>query len=392
MADYQNRRLHLSFAEIVSAILIIALLLGAGYFVHQHNETEDEFNISRTEVDYILMAPSREQIASLTEVSGVSRVVPYFYRSVVCKGVNTSLYIIEQLEDLPYTVFSDELRIGSMETGADNPLFLSQDLADSAELKISDSVDISVNGNTVRFTVCGMYRSDHRQNGGMMITVLKNDTEKALTANRDAAELKYSGAYVCCQDNSSFPAYLDSYMPEGDLRTRDEFESDELYNAYLENRKLANRSNAFFSTAAYLSELSKRYETRLKTTAIIPYAFLAIAVLIAAFTLFIRSNHYYRTDLLKDIRNNFTMGQEMKMLVNYSGSYIALLLASSLAAFALGMLIWKNEIFSPYNIICLASITIGVLVSYMFSRNKLNSCYSTGVDETGRKMTVGDRA
>ena len=93
------------------------------------------------ETPYATTSP--KQVEEIRAIDGVTRVVPFFYRSITIstanKNINTNLYLIENQEDLPYTVFSDNLKVQNLSTNEGNVLFVSDSFANAANVKLSDN-------------------------------------------------------------------------------------------------------------------------------------------------------------------------------------------------------------------------------------------------------------
>lgn len=80
MNKYRNKRLHLTFREIIAALLFLCFIVESLFFVCRKNTIQEEFNIGETNVDYIIAAPSAQQISEIEAISGVEKVVPFRYR------------------------------------------------------------------------------------------------------------------------------------------------------------------------------------------------------------------------------------------------------------------------------------------------------------------------
>lgn len=226
MSKYKNKRLHVSAFDFVFAVIFLGLLIGSAFFWAERQETKGKFNIEQTKVDFIIEAPSPDQITEIDARNDVDKVVPYVYRSADIKGnkktVNSSLYIIESANDLGYTVFSDSLKLKETTSTVNNPLYISSDLAKGAGLSLNDTVNITLSGTSIEFTISGIYKSDYRNVGGTAIAIMQNDV-KSLCGE----EYKYNGAYVCSNDVNSTQSYIEKYVGAGDIRSADEFDSED---------------------------------------------------------------------------------------------------------------------------------------------------------------------
>ena len=88
--------------------------------------------------------------------------------------------MIENQEDLPYTVFSDNLKVQNLSTNEGNILFVSDSFANAANVKLSDNLNILFNETPINFTISGIYKGDHREVGGTIIAIINEDIQQRL--------------------------------------------------------------------------------------------------------------------------------------------------------------------------------------------------------------------
>lgn len=336
MTKIKNKRLHLSIYDVVFSVLLLVLLLVAGLLFNQYSKIKAQYNISKTDVDFIISAPNAEQVSSMMELDHVESVVPYIYRSVECsndsKNLKASMYFIEDWDEIDSTVFSDSLLIDDVAFDGERSICISDELASELNLSVGDSVSITVSGSTEEYFVARIYGSDHRNVGGTIIALLSESTTN------------YSGAYVCSRNTADTRAYLDSYVPLGDLRDRYEFDSDEAYQIYLEDRESADYSNSLFDTEAYLKEVSKRYDSQKSRMLVISTVVYLVAAVIPAVCMLIKSRRYTKKDVRKDVRNNFSLDVEKAMYKSYFSSVMSFCVILSLVAFAITFVFFSKFI------------------------------------------------
>ena len=66
MKKYENINFRVSAPEIIGIIVFACLLAATVFFYKSYSDVKDLFNIEKTEVDFIIQAPSAEQV---TEIS-----------------------------------------------------------------------------------------------------------------------------------------------------------------------------------------------------------------------------------------------------------------------------------------------------------------------------------
>lgn len=387
MSKYKNKRLHVSAFDFVFSVIFFGLLIGSAFFWAERQETKGKFNIEQTKVDFIIEAPSPEQVTEIDARSDVDRVVPYVYRSADIKGnkktVNSSLYIIESSDDLDYTVFSNSLKIKEITSTANNPLYISSDLAKSAGLSLNDTFNITLSESTIEFAISGIYKSDYRNVGGTAIAIMKNDV-KALCGEK----YNYNGAYVCSNDVNSTQSYIEKYVGMGDVRSADEFDNDDAYQQYLENRKNKNSTESTIYISSFIKELEKRYNSKLYRDLIISVAFVIGAVFFLIIDLCGKPNRYSKNDVEKDIRNNFTLEQEKQMYRRYNSSGFFLYIVAVCVSIAVSYFVLGNDLISMNNITALVSTVIFSIIARVSTSSKLNKQFSI-VSEKIKKESEG---
>ncbi len=375
MSKYKNKRLHVSAFDFVFTVIFLALLITSAFFWAEHQETKGKFNIEQTKVDFIIEAPNHDQVAEIEARGDVDKVVPYVYRSADIKGnkktVNSSLYIIENADDLCYTVFSDSLKLKTTASTTNNPLYVSSDLAKSAGLSLNDTTVITLSGTSIEFTISGIYKSDYRNVGGTAIAIMQNDV-KALCGE----EYRYNGAYICSNDVNSTHSYIEKYVGMGDIRSADEFDSDDAYQQYLENRKNKNSTESTIYVSSFVKELEKRYNSKLNRDFFVSIAFIVVAVLFLLIDLCGKPNRYTKNDVEKDIRNNFTLEQEKQMYGRYSSSGFFLYIIAVCAFIVVSYFVLGNELISINNISALVSTVIFSIIARASTSGKLDKQFS----------------
>lgn len=373
MKKLENKNFGLSATEFIGTLVFICLMAASVWFCKSYRDVKELFNIEKTEVDFIIQAPSAKQISELEALNHIDRAVPYYFRSVdVSKGKKntaSNLFIIENAEDIGYTIFSDKLLLNRCDA-ADNPLYVTDDFSKSIGVKIEDPIDIAVDGTIVRFTVAGIYKSDYRNVGGSLLAIMAGDVKNAMKTSR------YSGAYIASNNLTETGKYLENeYIPMGDLRDRAEFESDEAYQIYLDTRGQSDSTMAAFVKADYVKELSKRNEDKMLRSMILMIVMFVIAYMIVMVIVSVRASGYIKKNVLRDVRDNFTVDQELKMYSMYFVGVTAILLMVNIAVACFGYVTGWMQIVSPINV---AGVVLSVLLVALcghFQKNRLKESF-----------------
>ena len=115
MNKYKNRQFHFSVKDILVVILVMLTTILSLVFYDRYSETKEKYNISKTSVDYIIQTPSVEQVSEFRSREHINSVVPYYYcacnANVSGKTVKAELYLIEEINQIGNTLFSQELLV-----------------------------------------------------------------------------------------------------------------------------------------------------------------------------------------------------------------------------------------------------------------------------------------
>ncbi|MBR2812994.1 MAG: hypothetical protein IKD69_16585 [Solobacterium sp.] len=369
MNRFENKNLRVSSKEIIGLGAFLCLLLCSVFFFKSYSDTKGLFNIEKTLVDYIIQAPSVDQINEINQLSHVDKVTPYYYRAVDVqvgrRRIASNLFIVESNTDRDYTTFADTLA-KSFKKADGNVLYVTDDFAKNAGIVAGDQIDIMVDGKTISFTVSGIYFSDYRMVGGSLLTVLTDDVKDAMKS------VKYSGAYIASNDMAASDEYFEKeYRPEGNIRSRDEFETDEAYQRYLDTQGQSDTSMATFVTADYLSEIARRNNAKLLRNMIISFASLIAAYGVMLIISSTKAGGYTRQNVLRDIRDNFTIGQETAMYSKYFACITILMLSVNIGIAIMGLVTGWIRIISPLNIIGICASVVLMAVCGTIQKNRL---------------------
>lgn len=376
MSTYKNKRLRISVLEFIIAVIALVTAIAGMYFQKEYVKTKGLFNIKDTAVDYIITAPTREQVMEIKEHKGIEFVTPYVYRSVKIKNqgktYESSLYIVEDAEETKCTTFSDKLRVSGTIPNSDNSICISEEVAKNTGAAVGDRLTVVVQNTELEFIVSGVYKSDFRTVGGMLLSENNGDLAKLI-----GTEYKYNGAYVGSIDTSATDAYIENYIPVGDLRTREEFDSDEAYQIYLKDRETSDYSKMIFYTENYLKDVEKRNEGKIQRYLLISIVLYAVGVVIAVVCAGIKTHSYVQKDLLRDIRNNYTINQELGMFRKYYHVLLLMVLVAEVAGIIIGCLVWFVMPEVLVNGVLLVAICVLLLFSSILAQKRIINNYAS---------------
>lgn len=354
MSYKENKNFKFKVVDSVIVLILAVMFLLGGMFFAKYKETKAFFNIEDTSVDYIIQMPSKSQIDEIGNMKHVESITPYLYNvidsEINSKTVRFGFYIVETAADLGRTTFSDSLLIKKSTESYDNELFVSDDFAKANSLKLGDELTLNVYSQRIKYNVKAIYFGDRRNVGGVVFAIKTGDLEKAIDL-RYGADYKYSGAYIHSNNCAETEKWLKEYKPLGDLRSRDEFDSDELYQAYLENRNKTDYTLTTFYKDKYLKTTHNRYDGEMNRNKILfivvqAVSFIAMLIYIAA-----RVFGYFRTEVAKDIRHAYSQKQEKKMFSKYLLVVLVLSVVLAIGLMTLNGVIFGIGMFESANIL-----------------------------------------
>ena len=380
MANIRNKRLHISAAEFITAIVAMSILIVGSYFFNQYLDVKKNYNIKETTIDFIISAPSKEQVDEISQLSHVDSVVPYIYRSLEInrnnKTIETNLYIIESENSLSATIFSDELLIKKVSNKSGNQLYISQDFASASKLNLNDDIELVIDGTSIRFVIAGIYESDNRNVGGTLIAVLNNDIVSAL-----GGTYRYNGAYISSNDVNKTRDYLDDYQPLGDLRSREEFSSDEAYKLYLDERK-SDDGRKFFDSAEHLNNVGKRNDAALIRNLLMTIGCVLLALVVVYAAAQMRLSGYIKKHADNDMRNSFTLKQERSMFKRFCFKDMLIIVGVYIISLAVSLIVFKINVISVVSLIGIIAVAILFIVEYGIAKTKLDAVFAKRVNNS----------
>lgn len=388
--QFKNRQFHVEARDLIIVVLCILLALSISFFANTYRTTEEKFNIENTYVDFIIQTPGMEQIAEIQSLNHIDAVTPYYFASCEAdidgKTVKAELYMIEDSTAFSNTLFSEQLLKSGSVPSSNDVIAVDTTIASKYGVSVGDLVTIKSGNGSVKCEIVAIYEADGRHDSGMMMALYAGELCTMLNSK---ADLKYSGAYIKSSDLISTETFLKSFVPTGDLRSRDEFNSDELYNEYLELRKDTDYTQTMFYRGRYVQELNNRYDGKLLQSIIGMDAALVITIIAVAVFLSKRVVGYVKTDLIKDVRNNFKEEQEMEM---FSAYLIKVTIASALAAAfcsaGVGLIFFKYVGFVPVCAPVVAVIIGGVSASVVALRKAKRDFFIMAEQEKKRTQRL----
>ena len=206
--------------------------------------------VQNLRLDYKILAPTENQIKEISKLKCIDKIYPYYETSsdILLNNTNigNSRILIIPLEysDSFPLIGTKFLIKGKAEINS-NSVLIEYNFFKKNQVKENDLLDIEIGNKTSKYRISGVVNNFTEifpsLNQNIIIIVLDTNTIKDLAGKN----ISYSGAFIRCIDKSETRDYLKTYKPYGRLKSRNDFESDEEYNDYLD----------FFKTGNYQAEI-----------------------------------------------------------------------------------------------------------------------------------------
>lgn len=343
---YRNTRFRVSWPEMLGVLFFGILLLGASWAHISYERLASVFNIAKTKIDYIIQAPSKEQVVQIKQLDHVAHIVPYYYRFIevpTAKGtLHTNLQIIDNETDLAYTPFADDLLLQKAKVAGENKLYISDDFAKNSGWRVGKFVEFTIGQTPLRFSVAGVYKSDDRYVGGLLIAIKSSPVTVAMS------NAKYSGAFINSKNRAISGVYFKTeYKP-----------------SYLSIEEIKMPTETFV-VGDYLQDKTRRYAAQVSRAFYSWIGLLLLAYAVLGAVNFWRAKMYCQKWVCVDLADNFTVNQEIAMYQRYFINLFVLLLLVQAVVYFVGRM-WTVWLISDFTLISLglSILLVGLLTVY----------------------------
>ena len=236
--------------RLVVDLLIAAVLslLFSFAFVYPSNNNclnvQNENSIYlNSDIDFQIPNPSVSQLSEIKAKTFIQDTFGYYLTKTTSKGNKSSkvnFLMSDTMGSLSMTMFNDKTSISSI-SKTSNYAYVDLIAADSLGINCGDELSVTIAGSTLKYIVCGIYEDNSLFSEGTVLVDFSGDIKTVYEAN--ASSNGYAGAFINASNESECESFLRSYIPEGRLKDRSAFESDEAYNTYNEAIKSGNYAN-----------------------------------------------------------------------------------------------------------------------------------------------------
>jgi hypothetical protein len=224
----------------------ISLLLGFAFVVPQQSKVKtiesSESSYLTSEIDFQVPSPSQSQLEGMVQKGLVSTFEPYYLtRASVGTASKSAFIMVDDFAKMNFTMFNSQTKV-TEKTVSGTSAWVDRAFLDRSGLSLGSSFNVSIGSTSIPLCIASVYQTNQVFDGGTVVIEYTGSVKDAYVGAVD--HVAYSAAFLKAENYSSLEASLSNgYIPEGLLRDRSEFPSDEEYQAYNDKIKNGDYSN-----------------------------------------------------------------------------------------------------------------------------------------------------
>jgi hypothetical protein len=160
-----------------------------------------------------------------------------------------------------------------------------------------------------------------------MIFIQKNEMIIEELKNQNSNRIYYSGAFIQSDNLEETKSVIEKYVPLGNLKSRESFSSNELYDIYLEQLNSADYSLQIFDKANYINQMSLETQNQMTFNFVITVILFLIATISLTFIIVRKSLIFMKKSYNVDIKDGYKKEDQLKMITTYSSKLIAIIIS-----------------------------------------------------------------
>ena len=350
--------------------IITGIILAVSYvfiFVYLPNNKvvsikKDNIIYLNSEIDYQIPNPTKEQVDEIKSLNYVNDVFGYYFTKVSAscdKSEKTNLMLVDNLESMNLTMYNEKNLIDSIENTS-KYAFVDEIALKRIGGKIGSTVKINIANTNFDFIICKIYSENKLFKEGSIIVPFSGSIKSLYEAQTSSDA--YSAAFIDAEDLNACDNYLKNYIPKGRLKTREEFETDEAYNAYNNAILSGSYYNEITNFADYRKVATKDFDNAMNNLKIMKIlGIVAIGVVYIAISELLRfrkSENLFFAKTLKQ-KNKIKWYRILSMLSEY--------LFTILFIFGLSLILSVTSI-TWISISCISSFIISLIINLLQDR------------------------
>ena len=238
--------------------ILISIILSLAYmavFVVPYAKASSSNELKRSVyencgISYDIPSPTKDQLQEIEALDFVDDTFGYYVTDATLNvngtNVDSSLMLSDCVDSIEMTMFNKERIIASANTDYENPIYIGSDFAEKNGINVGD--EITYSGYVLN--VAAIVQPDTYKNCNLVL--LKDSALRDFIESKTSA---YSGAYIQVNDSQAADQYWRSYKPEGRLKDRAAFDSDEEYQIHFDAWESASYYNEITSFSEKLESI-----------------------------------------------------------------------------------------------------------------------------------------
>jgi len=359
--------------EIIYLSLFLVFFVLNLFIVNSNLNINKKFNLNKTNIDYIIPTPSQNQVDQLLDSQYIKNVIPYYYISFSINNVNSLAdgYILNSFNDIYNTYVSEDL-ILSKNNLSNNSIVIDDVFSKKNSIDLGDTLKISYGNITLDLKVDIIFSSDNRHSFGM-IFIQKNEMIIEELKNQNSNRIYYSGAFIQSDNLEETKFVIEKYVPLGNLKSRESFSSNELYDIYLDQLNSADYSLQIFDKANYINQMSLETQNQMTFNFVITVILFLITTISLTFIIVRKSLIFMKKSYNVDIKDGYKKEDQLKMITTYSSKLIAIIISISVIIFiVLYTLNLRYLLNHSQNLLFFIFIIMTVLVNQTYLMKAIN--------------------
>lgn len=238
-----------------------------GSAVKKSNEYNYKLSVTeKSDYDYRVYYPLKSQIDEMKEEESIDKVFPYYnYKATLSfnnKQYETRAIFTYDESNKNISEYNENRLMKGKLSDEKNYIILDGVSAGKLGARIGDTVKIALSKTEyMDVYVAGIVETNTFYETGAVYLDYSKDVKDEIDSKYE--ELSLNGVLIKESDPSCL-TYLKSYVPLGDMLTRDYFNTDNEYNSYVDNYMNADYSSKIYNKKVVLISLKNNNETLYK--------------------------------------------------------------------------------------------------------------------------------
>lgn len=252
---------------------------------------------NETDFDFMVYNPIKSQLETISSNENVEKIFAYsVYGATVSKenkSYDVTANFADDISNISISMFNSKRLIdGSCELG-DNEIFIDKNISEQIDAKNGDSISVKLSKTSaMSFVVKGIFKNNLSTDKSTVMFKYSGNAKTEIDSKYDIISIKNlmikASNYNGCKD------YLKSYIPYGEMLTRDYFTTDLEYETYVYEFEHADYSSKIYEkTKAKANDelVNKKYLDEAEKLNVASYIVLPVLIVLSSLMSFTTLKH-----------------------------------------------------------------------------------------------------